>query len=115
MSRPPRGTSDTTDPNTQPIVRLTSKGVVLGEEERRFDSVVLATGFEPGLDDFLTDTDRLLYWNPDMRRRMPLTDGRSRSLPEPSLFFPGFDLSASGGLSLGLWGVETAEAIAREL
>ncbi len=102
------------DGNEHPLESLAGDGVVVGGRTEHVDTVVLATGFEPGLEDFVADAERLLYWNADMRRRMPDTDGRSRSRHEPTLFFPGFDLSANGGLSLGLWGAEVADAIADE-
>ncbi len=105
------GRIEVIDAKREPLSKLTPSGVALGGRVLPCDLVVLGTGFEPGLDDLFVDADRLLYWNPDMGRRMPHTDGRSRSVPEPTLFFPGFDLSANGGLSLGLWGVEVADAI----
>lgn len=90
---------------------LTIDGARFGDVEEPFGLIVLATGMEPGLDELFEDNDRFLYLNKDMDRTMPDTDGRSRSRAEPSLFFPGFDLSANGGLSLGLWGFEVADAI----
>ena len=109
-----RGKIRVIDGNRRVLEGFTEKGVRFSDGEEAFDTVVLGTGFEPGLDDFMEDAERLLYWNEDMARRMPLTDGRSRSLEEPSLFFPGFDLSVNGGISLGLWGFEVADVIANE-
>ncbi len=109
------GRIDVIDGVKRPLLGLGETGAQLGDREETFEAIVLGTGFEPGLDELLEDADRLLYWNADMARRMPNTDGRSRSSVEPTLFFPGFDLSANGGLSLGLWGREVADTIAREL
>ena len=67
------------------------------------------------LEEFVGDAERLLYWDGLSGRRMPRTNGRSRSTEEPTLFFPGFDITVNGGLSLGLWGFEVADAIARDL
>ena len=106
------GRIEVIDGNERPLEGLTPDGAIFGGRETPLDAVILATGFAPGLEAFLEDADRLLYWNPEMGRRMPDTDGRSRSRHEPTLFFPGFDLSANGGLSLGLWGAEAADAIA---
>lgn len=102
------------DGSKRPLVTLTEHGAQLGERDEPFEAIVLGTGFEPGLDEFLPDADRLLHWNAEMLRRMPKTNGRSRSSEEPSLFFPGFDATPNGGLSLGLWGAEVADTIARE-
>lgn len=101
------------DAKKTPIRRITEDGVQLGDGAESFDALVFATGMEPGLDDLFDDAERYLYWNADMRRKMPNTDGRSRSIVEPSLYFPGFDLTANGGLSLGLWGAEVANTIAK--
>jgi hypothetical protein len=99
------------DGKANALQKLTESGAQFSNSHEDFDLVVFATGMEPGLDDLFDDSDRFLVWNSDMSRLMPRTDGRSRSSVEPTLLFPGFDLSANGGLSLGLWGVECAEAI----
>lgn len=105
------------DGEREPIERLTPSGVGLGGgRELECDALVLGTGFEPGLEAFVEDRAGLLGAHPSNGRpNWPLTDGRSRSSVEPSLFFAGFDLSVNGGLSLGLWGAEIADAIASEL
>lgn len=100
------------DAGKNPIVRITERGAAFRDGEEEFDAIILATGMEPGLDELFEDQHRHLYWNADMQRRMRDTDGRCRSATEPSLYFPVFDLSANGGLSLGLWGPEVADKIA---
>jgi indole-3-pyruvate monooxygenase len=100
------------DGNAYPIRRLTTTGAQLGDAETAFDSVILATGFKPGLDEFLEDHPRLVAWDEQRRQHLPITDGRCRSTVEPTLFFPGFDLSATGGFSLGRWGWEVGQKIA---
>ena len=78
-----------------------------------FDDVILATGFEPRLEEFLDVPELLgpvLWW-----KSHPLTDGRSRSTVHPSIFFPGFDRTPLGGQSLGRWGFEVGERIAEAL
>ncbi len=97
----------------RPLAELTVHGAQLGDREQPFEAIVLATGFEPGLEDFLEE--RLLSFSPELGRRMPSTDGRCRSIVEPTLFFPGFDYTVNGGHSLGLWGCEVADAIRSEL
>ena len=75
--------------------------------------MILATGFDPALDEFIADAELLgpVRWHP----LLPLTDGRSRSRIHPSIFFPGFDVTPLGGVSLGYWGYEVGERIAAEL
>jgi len=106
-----RGDIEIIDGKSNPLEKLTESGARFRNGEDKFDVIIFATGMEPGLDELFEEPDRFLAWNNDMSRLMPATDGRSRSTAEPTLLFPGFDLSANGGLSLGLWGVECAEAI----
>ncbi|WP_444888319.1 flavin-containing monooxygenase [Microbulbifer sp. JMSA008] len=103
------------DAKENPLQRLSKRGAVFQNGHEDFDLVVFATGMEPGLDDLFEEPARFLEWNDEMSRLMPRTDGRSRSIVEPTLFFPGFDLSVNGGLSLGLWGFECADAILRQM
>ena len=101
------------DGNVRPLACFTRDGVRLGERDEPFDSVILATGYEPNLEEFLPHREMLgpvRWW-----RSAPLTDGRSRSRVYPSAFFPGFDMTVNGGLSLGPWGWEAGERIAAEL
>jgi len=101
------------DGNVRPIVGFAPEGVRFADRVEPFDSVILATGFEPGLEEFLANVEMLgpQRW----LRSAPLTDGRSRSRVYPSAFFPGFEVSVSGGLSLGRWGREAGERIADAL
>lgn len=93
----------------RPIVELVEDGVRLGEDVEPFDAVIFCTDFEPGLEEFIEDADRLLAVRREIGTLFPRTDGRSASAVEPTLFFPGFDLNVNGGLSLGLWGCEVAD------
>lgn len=101
------------DGNVRAIRGLTPTGVAFADGEERFDDVILATGYEPGLEKFLGEKDLLgsehghAFW--------PLTDGRCRSRVRPSVFFPGFDPTPLGGISLGRWGWEVGDRIAAEL
>jgi indole-3-pyruvate monooxygenase len=103
------------DGRQRPITALVPDGVQLGDAREPFDAVVLATGFEPGLEDLLEDHERLVAWDSGFGHPLPITDGASRSTVEPTLFFPGFETSALGGLGLGRWGWEAGEAIARAI
>lgn len=103
------------DGNERPLVRFTPGGLQLGDREERFDAVVLATGFRAGLREFLSDAERLLAFDAGLGDHLPRTNLRCRSSVEPGLFFPGFDLTPIGGLSLGLWGWEVGQEIARLL
>ena len=101
------------DGNERPLEGLAEDGARLGGRVEPFDDVVLATGFEPGLEEFV-DVPALLgpalWW-----KRHPLTDGRCRSRVHPTVFFPGFDRTPLGGLSLGRWGWEVGERMAEAL
>lgn len=103
------------DGNERPLVAFAERGVWLGDRAEPFDGVVLATGFAPGLEQLLPDHERLVALDPAFGVRMPITDGNARSTVEPTLFFPGFDLSSIGGLGLGRWGWEVGTTIAAEL
>ena len=101
------------DGNVRAIVGFTPDGVRFSDGPEPFDDVILATGFEPRLDEFIADSELLgpAHW----WKTYPLTDGRSRSRVRPSIFFPGFDQNPNGGQSLGLWGWEAGDRIADEL
>lgn len=98
------------DGNARGLLGLTRQGVRFSDGEERFDDVILATGYEPGLERLLADPALTApaygcaHW--------PVTDGRCRSTVSPSLFFPGFDVTPLGGVSLGRWGWEVGDRIA---
>jgi hypothetical protein len=101
------------DGNQLPIVGFEEGGVRLGGALERADAVILATGFDPRLGEFIADPELLgpVRWHP----LLPLTDGRCRSRIHPSIFFPGFDATPLGGLSLGYWGRDVGTRIAEVL
>ena len=101
------------DGNLRPIESFAEEGVRFGDGVEPFDDVILATGFEPRIEEFLADSELLgpvRWW-----KSYPLTDGRCRSRVRPSIFFPGFDQSPLGGNGLGRWGYEVGERIAEGL
>lgn len=101
------------DGNRRPIESFTEDGIRFGDGAESFDAVILATGFQPRLEEFVADADLLgpvREW-----KHYPLTDGRSRSVVAPALWFPGFDRTPLGGWSLGRWGWEAGEAMATQL
>jgi indole-3-pyruvate monooxygenase len=102
------------DGHARPLRGFAPEGVRLGDAVEAVDAVILATGFEPGLERLLADHEVLLARQRG-DRLLPVTDGRSRSTVYPSAFFPGFDPAVTGGLSLGRWGWECGERIAAEL
>jgi cation diffusion facilitator CzcD-associated flavoprotein CzcO len=102
------------DGNLRPIRGFTRDGLRIGDEIESVDAVILACGYRAALD-FVEEHDRLLAWDADRGQVMPITNGRCRSAIEPTLFFPGFDLTAIGGFSLGRWGWEVGRTIANEL
>ena len=101
------------DGNVRAIRGLSAGGVVFTDGEARVDDVLLATGYEPGLAPLLGETGLL---GPERGLAdWPLTDGRCRSRVRPSVFFPGFDPTPLGGISLGRWGWEVGTRIGAEL
>lgn len=103
------------DGTVDAIEGFTAKGLRFTGGERHYDSIIFATGFQPQLEAFIDDAEGLLEWDNLRRCLMPKTDGRCRSVVHPSLFFPGFDETPNGGMSLGLWGAEVADRVADEL
>jgi indole-3-pyruvate monooxygenase len=108
-----RGAIRVIDGNVRPIVAFEEEGVRLGDEVECLDSVIFATGFEPGLDEFIADPE--LLGPVRFAQLVPLTDGRTRSRVYPSIFFPSFEISPLGGISLGRFGWEAGERIADAL
>jgi len=102
------------DGNARLIRCFAEGGVELGDRVEHFDVVIFATGFHPGLEEFIADKE-LLGASRNFAANFPLTDNRCRSRIDPSMFFPGFDPTPIGGLSLGRWGWEVGERIADEL
>ncbi len=100
------------DGNLRPLEGFEEMGVRLGGDRERFDAVVLATGFQPKLEDFV---EGKLLGPLRWLARTALTDYRCRSTVYPSAFFPGFDVTPIGGQSLGRWGWEVGTQIAAEL
>lgn len=97
------------------LVRRTVDGVQLATRgTHRCDAVLLATGFEPGLDAFFGDR-RLIERDDPRGRGFPRTDRRGTSSELPGLYFVGFDLSPWGGMAHGHWGYEIGEKIATRL
>jgi cation diffusion facilitator CzcD-associated flavoprotein CzcO len=101
------------DGNVRAIRGFTPAGVAFSAGEERFDDVVLATGYEPGLEQLLGETE--LLGSEHGQAHWPLTDGRCRSRVRPSAWFPGFDPTPLGGISLGRWGWEVGDRIAAEV
>ncbi len=96
------------------LVEFTPRGVQLATHgAREFDAVILATGFEPGLEEFVPA--ELLTRVPSHGRLFPKTDSRCASTVYDDIYFVGFDHSLMSGLSLGLWGFEVGEKIATAL
>ncbi|MEO6575127.1 MAG: NAD(P)-binding domain-containing protein [Polyangiaceae bacterium] len=90
------------------VTRFTEDGVVFEDgREMAFDAVVLATGYTPGLDDFLVG------WRDTCDEAgVPRSSGRASALP--GLFFCGFFLAPSGMLrEIGIEAKRIAAAIAR--
>lgn len=86
----------------------------------RPDVVVLATGFQPGLEEIIAEPERFLAPHQEGKGcgtayATPLTDGRCRSSIDDSLFFVGFDQAVNGGLSMGFWGWSSGFLIAQRL
>jgi len=108
-----RGRIGVIDGNRRAIEAFSERGVRFSDGEEAFDLIVLATGFEPGLEEFIADRELLA---PQRGRKfLPITDGQGRSTVHPSIFFPGFDPTPAGGQALGHLGWAAGSAIAAEL
>ena len=108
------GRIEVVDGTVEMIERFTQDGLRFTTGERPFDAVIFGTGFVPRLEEFI-DESEVLCWDDRRRSLVPRTDGRCRSTVQPSMFFPGFDETPYGGMSLGLWGAEVADVVASEL
>ncbi len=88
------------------ISRFNVDGVVFEDgQEQAFDAVVMATGYRPALQDFLTEAERVLD-----AEGVPLVSGRESALP--GLYFCGFYVSPSGMLrEIGIEAQKIAKAI----
>jgi len=96
------------------VMAFTPGGVQLGASgERDFDAVILATGFTPGLEEFVPG--ELTAIVPTHGHLFPKTDGRCASTVYDDIYFVGFDQSLMSGLSIGVWGFEVGEKIATKL
>jgi NADPH-dependent 2,4-dienoyl-CoA reductase/sulfur reductase-like enzyme len=90
------------------IDRLARDGVVLADGEcKKFDAIILATGFRPDLRQLIPDVEGLFD-----RHGMPLVTGRTTKAP--GLYFCGQLTSPTGQLrEIGLEAQRIAEAAAR--
>lgn len=84
------------------------------------DAAVLATGFQPKLEEFLDEPERYLERGQEGKGcgtsyLTPRTDGRGRSSVDNTLFFVGFDQAVNGGLAMGFWGWSCGFSIAQSL
>lgn len=92
------------------LVRFSEDGACLGDGTAiPADVVVLATGFQPRLEEFFEEPDLFLQANQEGKGTgtsflTPRTDTRGRSTVDSSLFFVGFDQAVNGGLAMGFWG-----------
>jgi hypothetical protein len=110
-----RGRIGVIDGNARPIESFTERGIRFRDGEELFDAVIFGTGFEPKLEEFIADRELLAVRPERGASLVPVTDGRCRSTVYPSIFFPGFDRTPNGGLSLGRFGWEVGERIADAL
>ena len=93
---------------------FTTNGVrLIANGERDFDAVILATGFESGLEEFVPA--ELTEVVPSHGNLFPKTDRRCRSTVHDDLYFIGFDQALMSGSALGVWGFEVAEKIATDM
>lgn len=81
-------------------------------ETNCYDAIILATGFRPGIHTFLEQPD--LYLNAG-DRYLPKTDGKCRSLVDPSLYFVGFEKTLWRSSTYGHYGWLTGKKIATQL
>jgi len=102
------------------LLGFTDSNVCLNDGSKlSADAVVLATGFQPKLEEFIEELG-LLESNQEGKgcretSLTPRTDRRGRSIVDSTLFFVGFDQAVNGGLSMGFWGWSTGFLIAQGL
>jgi indole-3-pyruvate monooxygenase len=95
------------------IQMLTETGVRFENGETRdYDAIILATGFRPGIHTLLDRPD--LYLNRG-DRYLPKTDGKCRSLVDPTLYFVGFEKTLWRSSTYGHYGWLTGQRIATQL
>lgn len=103
------------------VVRFAGSEVVLSDGSCvAATAVVLATGFQPKLEEFLHEPERFLERNQEgkgcgLGYLTPKTDGRCRSTVDDSIFFVGFDQAVNGGFSMGFWGWSCGFLVAKAL
>lgn len=120
------------DVATEKINRITQTGIEWEDGQiEDFDSIILGTGYRHGLERLFESrlwdrvSDVCLQIPVPIQQRFQLpsyrtlpypdTDGRSQNPTYPSLFFPGFDLGITGGISMGIYAWDVGERIAVRL
>jgi len=114
------------------VSHITKTGVEWEDGQREdFDNIILGTGYRHGLERMFESrlwnqvSDVCLQIPTAIQQRFQLenyrtlpypdTDGRSQNPTYPSLFFPGFDLGITGGISMGIYAWDVGERIAVRL
>jgi indole-3-pyruvate monooxygenase len=98
-------------PSSIKMLNYRSAGFENGETNC-YDAIILATGFRPSIHTILDQAD--LYLNPD-DRYLPKTDGKCRSLIDPTLYFVGFEKTLWRSSTYGHYGWLTGKRIAAQL
>ncbi|MFB2895212.1 flavin-containing monooxygenase [Aerosakkonemataceae cyanobacterium BLCC-F50] len=98
-------------PSSIKMLNYRSAGFENGETNC-YDAIILATGFRPSIHTILEQAD--LYLNPD-DRYLPKTDGKCRSLVDPTLYFVGFEKTLWRSSTYGYYGWLTGKRIATQL
>lgn len=95
------------------IQQLTKTGVIFTNgESKDYDAIILGTGFRPGINKILRQSELYLNLND---RLLPKTDGKCQSIVDPTLYFVGFEKNLGASITYGYYGWCTGKRIALQL
>jgi indole-3-pyruvate monooxygenase len=95
------------------IQQVTKTGVIFSNgESKDYDAIILGTGFRPGINKILRQSELYLSLND---RLLPKTDGKCQSVVDPTLYFVGFEKTVSRSSTYGYYGWCTGKRIALQL
>ncbi len=95
------------------IQQLTKTGVIFVDAKSQdYDAIILATGFRPGINKILRQSELYLNVNDSL---LPKTDGKCQSIVDPTLYFVGFEKNVGKATTYGYYGWCTGKRIAFQL
>ena len=103
------------------VREIIEDGVILMDSQKmKFDGIILCTGFQHGIGEFLEDSESYLSSHryahlPPERTMLPLTDGRCTSTVKKNLYFPGFDYGINQRVDFALYSWNIGEKILSQI